>query len=121
MGLSKGTVLIIEDERDARDLLKEAIESEGYTVDVAENGRVALDHLHVSPPPQVILLDLSLPVMDGWDFLEERRKYGSLLKVPVVVITAFKVAHLHSDMTTILRKPYDLRTLLDEIRRFATA
>jgi DNA-binding response OmpR family regulator len=82
-----GRVLVIEDEEHTRDWLRRTLAAEGWEVVVAENGRRGLEALE-SGRPDIILLDLVMPEMDGFDFLNELRKDASLGAIPVVVITA---------------------------------
>ena len=80
-------VLVVEDDAAARELIRRALESEGWEVDEAENGRVALEHL-AEAKPALVLLDLMMPEMDGFEFLEAMRLGDESARVPVVVITA---------------------------------
>ena len=82
------SVLIVEDDRDVRLSLAEVLAEEGYRVAIAENGFEALCYLRTARAPGVILLDLMMPVMDGWEFLAEKRRIPSLAGIPVVVLTA---------------------------------
>lgn len=77
-------ILIIEDEEDLASLLKERLARNGYSVDIAFNGEEALKKLE-KPLPDLILLDIVLPVMDGYTFLKEMKKKYS---IPVIVLTA---------------------------------
>jgi CheY-like chemotaxis protein len=81
-------ILVVEDDRDVRESLRDALELEGYDVVCAENGQAALHHLGTGARPCVILLDLMMPVMDGWTFRQEIMKDKSLAAIPVVVMTA---------------------------------
>src|SRR5205814_8831977 len=83
-------ILVVDDDPDIRDSLREVLEDEGYDVSCVGNGREALDHLKAaSPRPCVILLDLMMPVMDGWQFRREQKKLEpELANIPLVVITA---------------------------------
>ena len=70
-----GGILVVDDDPDIRDSLREVLEDEGYDVSCVGNGREALDHLKAaSPRPCVILLDLMMPVMDGWQFRKEQKQ-----------------------------------------------
>ena len=80
-------VLVVEDDDSARDLIRRALEDEGWEVDEAENGRVALERL-AEREPALVLLDLMMPEMDGFEFLETLREGEQHSAVPVVVITA---------------------------------
>jgi CheY-like chemotaxis protein len=80
-------VLVIDDDRDIRDTIQELLEGEGYSVATAENGAAALQKLrHVRP--QLILLDLMMPVMDGASFREAQMNDESLAAIPTVVMSA---------------------------------
>jgi CheY-like chemotaxis protein len=80
-------VLIIEDEADIRQMLRRAFETEGWTVTEAENGRVGVQQV-VQNRPDLIVLDLVMPVMDGFEFVRELRKVETWQSIPVVVMTA---------------------------------
>ena len=80
-------VLIVDDDAVLRQLLRRILEPEGYKVVEAENGRVALDRLR-GVSPSVILLDLMMPEMDGFEFVTEFRRHEAWRAIPIVVITA---------------------------------
>ena len=80
-------VLIVDDDVALRQLLRRMLEPEGYTVVEAENGRVALERLR-GVSPSVILLDLMMPEMDGFEFVAEFRRHEAWRAIPIVVITA---------------------------------
>jgi CheY-like chemotaxis protein len=79
--------LVVEDDDDTRRWLHHALDREGWQVSEAANGRQALEYL-AKAPVDVILLDLMMPEMDGFEFLAERRKSQALSRVPVIVVTA---------------------------------
>lgn len=79
--------LIVDDDQSSRDMVRRLLEGDGWTVMEAENGRVALDRI-AETIPGVILLDLMMPEMDGFGFLEELHKHGQFRSIPVIVITA---------------------------------
>ncbi len=81
----RGPVLIVDDEEAILDMLREFLAAEGYDVSVARDGMDALDSVS-KRRPAVILLDMKMPRMDGWQFAQELRKRG--LTVPVIVMTA---------------------------------
>jgi CheY-like chemotaxis protein len=81
-------ILVVEDDKDLRESLSDALEMEGYATVCVENGKAALKHLATGARPCVILLDLMMPVMDGWTFRQEMMKDASLSAIPVVVMTA---------------------------------
>ena len=116
-------LLIIEDERDIRDTLKDFLESEGYDVDSADNGSTALVHLQTHPLPNLILLDMKMPVMNGWEFAAAfLEKYDH--DCPIVVMTAAadaekRAAEIHADGW--VGKPFELDDLLGKIRQHEKA
>jgi CheY-like chemotaxis protein len=82
-------VLVVDDDLDIREALSEILADHGFQVSCAANGREALTLLRgTSDPPSVILLDLMMPILDGYGFLEEHRKDASLAVIPVAIITA---------------------------------
>src|SRR5436190_18292101 len=88
-GLTAGPVLIVDDDPDIREVLAEALEAMGFEVVTAAHGRDALMMLgRMAVLPAVILLDLMMPVLDGYGFLEERTKDAKLESIPLAVITA---------------------------------
>jgi CheY-like chemotaxis protein len=112
-------ILLVEDDPDVRDAVAETLQENGYEVIAAENGAEALELLEAAEsPPSLILLDLMMPVMDGWGFREAQRKLERYANVPVVALTA------HGDLrgfdaVTHLRKPVSLDALLEAVRRFS--
>ena len=88
IGTEPEHILVVEDDKDLRESLCEALELEGYTAVGVENGRAALAHLATGARPCVILLDLMMPIMDGWTFRQEMVKDMSLAAIPVIVMTA---------------------------------
>jgi CheY-like chemotaxis protein len=114
-------ILIVEDDIDIRESLRELLELEGYPIAVAANGQEALDVLAREPLGSVglILLDLMMPVKDGISFRVEQKADPRLAPIPVVVMSADrsaaqKVGHLGVDAC--LRKPVELERLLELLR-----
>ena len=113
--VSSGYILIVEDDDDIREALTQILQLEGYAVREAANGSEALDISAQHPVPSLILLDLMMPVMDGWQFRTEQLKDPALSKVPVVVISADASVHEKVAMfgaATVLPKPISLDRLL---------
>ncbi len=81
-------LLVVDDDPDIRDALCEILESEGHAPVAVANGREALEHLRSHAPPQLVLLDLMMPVLDGWGFMAEQQRDPALAALPVVVVTA---------------------------------
>lgn len=110
------SILIIEDDRDIRETLQTFLETEGYAVTSAENGRKGLEKIKAAPKPSLIFLDLFMPQMSGLEFL---RNYSQLhVDTPVVLCTAcptdheeFIEAQSYSDYA--LKKPLDIDRVLD--------
>jgi CheY-like chemotaxis protein len=104
------TVLVVEDDADIRDCYATVLESR-YNVLTASNGREALNLLAKIPDkPCIIFLDLMMPVMSGWDFLEEATETGILAGIRVVITTAANASKLPKQFE-LLPKPFDLRVL----------
>jgi CheY-like chemotaxis protein len=83
-----GMVLVVEDDQPTRELLRRQLQADGWAVTEAANGRAALDALEREPEPSLILLDLMMPVMDGFEFRAEQVRDPALAAIPVVVFTA---------------------------------
>src|SRR5246127_1128884 len=108
---AKPTVLVVDDNTDAVDALGQILEYEGYTVGTAYDGREALEYLRGHPTPDLIVLDLMMPVMNGWELRAELAKVPAFAKVPIVVMTALaQAAKIEAD--AIVAKPIDLKRLL---------
>jgi len=85
---SSASILVVEDNLPTREVLCRSLESMGYAAYAAVNGRDGLDWLANHPTPSLILLDLMMPEMDGFEFLRELRKQPAFVDVPVIVVTA---------------------------------
>ena len=115
------TILIVEDDRDIRDVLADILVDEGYHVLLAEDGLEGLQRLRDGPQPALILLDLMMPRMDGFQFRDEQRSRPEWRDIPVVLLTAGgdlpDKAH-QMGAADALRKPVKLDSLLEMIDRF---
>jgi CheY-like chemotaxis protein len=110
-------ILVVEDDRELRETLCEALEMEGYVAIGAENGRAALRHLAAGARPCLILLDLMMPVMDGWAFRQELLKDPARAAIPVVVMTAATPARAAAvDSRAILYKPLHMGAVVDLVQ-----
>jgi CheY-like chemotaxis protein len=117
--VSQPTILIVEDDEDTRDMIGRFLELEGYAVETAANGRQALDRLDAGAQACVILLDLMMPVMDGWEFRRIQVSHSTLSKIPVIVFSAAGRDRMSQiDANDYLSKPVDLDELLDRISRY---
>jgi CheY-like chemotaxis protein len=113
-------VLIVEDDADLREMMAQLLTLEGYQIEAVANGREALEYLNEAPRPDVILLDLMMPIMDGWEFRRRQQNDPALADVPVIVLTALDQAQARaSDLNGVdfLKKPLDFDRLLELVRR----
>lgn len=112
-------VLIIEDDHDIRDVLKMILEGEGFTTYTAVNGRAGLEELRRIGRPCLILLDLMMPVMNGWEFMQALKKEDFVVAtIPVVVVSAVAEKNQTLGAAAYIKKPVDLRLLLEFVKRF---
>ncbi len=114
-------ILIVDDEPDARDALSDILRNAGHAVATAANGAEALAYLQDSPPPFLILLDLTMPVMDGWEFLDARTQDPVLRSIPVVVVSgqreiAGRVAMASAEYIEKPLRPDHLRETIERLR-----
>jgi CheY-like chemotaxis protein len=115
-------LLVVDDDEDIRESVRFVLEEEGYEVVTASNGAHALEQLRQGPRPCLILLDLMMPVMSGWDFMAEQRKDAALADIPVVVITADADAReqaLSLRAAGLVKKPFKLARLVEAIEQHA--
>ncbi len=111
----KRSILIVEDDIEIREALQDFLECCDYTVHSAANGKIALEILEKIPPPSLILLDLIMPTMNGWEFAHELGKNETLSSIPIVVMTAMPDKIIGINSKNILRKPLDINLLLPTI------
>ena len=112
----RSRVLVVDDDPDLLDALSEILEVEGYQVDRARNGREALQRLEQAAP-DLVLLDLMMPVMDGWEFA---RSLGADARPPIIVLSADRnVSSKAREIGALgwLAKPFELSELLAAVRR----
>ena len=110
---------MVDDDRDIRDALCELLEDEGYRAVSASNGQEALVYLNSREPPCVILLDLMMPVMDGWEFRRRQQSDPRWSQIPVVVITAAgKYGASSIAAEQILPKPLQLDRVLEALAQY---
>ena len=120
--MNKPTVFIVEDDTDTREMLSKFLELEGYHVEAAANGRQALDRLGTGVQPHVIVLDLMMPVMDGWEFRKRQVEDIRLRAIPTIVVSAAgrdRMARVSAD--AYLSKPVDMDELLESVNRFCAS
>jgi len=114
-------VLLVDDDTAICSALSEVLQEEGFEVASATNGRAALEQLRAGPPPSAIVLDLMMPVMDGWDFRHVQLQDPGLRDIPVVVVTAagFSVESVRAQFgdVALIPKPVPLDDLLSVLDR----
>jgi CheY-like chemotaxis protein len=112
-------VLIVEDDADLREMMAQLLSLEGYQTAAVANGREALEYLHRSDSPEVILLDLMMPVMDGWEFRRHQQADPTLARVPVIVLSALDQSRTADvGAAAFLKKPLDFDRLLQLVRSY---
>jgi CheY-like chemotaxis protein len=111
----KSVILIVDDDADCREMLANLLSMEGYVTDIAANGRQALDYLNHSTPA-LIILDLMMPVMSGWEFRARQKSDTRFESVPVVVITCSGLVR-DIDADAVLRKPIEFDALMSVVKQ----
>jgi CheY-like chemotaxis protein len=115
------SVLVVDDERAIVEALSDLLESEGYSVATATDGIEALEQLLGGLRPCLIVLDLMMPRMDGWDFRQAQMKFADLKNIPVIVLSAagFSEASVKAQLGNVefLSKPFAPETLLRVVRQ----
>jgi CheY-like chemotaxis protein len=113
------TILIVEDDPAIRTALQLALEMEGYHVKSASQGKEALEMLPRIDTPCLILLDLMMPIMNGWDFAKALRQDMVLAPIPVALVTAYsEEAADFQGAQALIKKPVDLELLYQVVRKF---
>jgi serine/threonine protein kinase len=118
--LERGIVLVVDDDPYARTVLSIGLEAQGFTVQIASDGREALNLLKMGPLPQLILLDLIMPEMDGFQFLQARQHDPAMAAIPVVVLSGLDpdVAGKITGAVDYLLKPMEPDAVAKEIHRY---
>ena len=114
-------VLVVDDDYSVLDAMKDILEDEGYEVSVAANGLEALKELARGPRPCVILLDLMMPVMNGWEFREKQLEDVGLAAIPTIIVTAHNKPEVSAEelrAASSIRKPVTPEMLLEMIGRY---
>jgi CheY-like chemotaxis protein len=116
----RDSVLVVEDDADQREAVSMALAVQGYRPVAVTNGREALDVLEREQAPTMILLDLAMPAMSGWTFLEEKRRRPGLATIPTLVMTAYDADFTQKQGlrdVEVLHKPFDIDVLLEAVHR----
>ena len=121
---SSATILVVDDDSGIREALTDILEDEGYAVRSASDGQAALDLLRQqTEPPALVLLDLMMPRMNGWQFRSEQRRDPALADIPVVVISASANIHdqVHAlDAAAFIPKPIEYDRLVGVVERYCS-
>jgi len=121
--MALGHVLVVEDDRDLGMTLTDILEMAGYPVVTATDGKLALAYLRDAPAPCVILLDLMMPGMDGWEFRRRQLQDPTLCKIPVIIASGLndlRISPEFDNVEAFFRKPYELPKLLEMVARYCT-
>jgi CheY-like chemotaxis protein len=112
-------VLIVEDDDDLREMMAQLLSLEGFQAAAVANGQEALEYLRQGTAPDLILLDMMMPVMDGWEFRRRQKSDPSMAEVPVIVLSALDQGRI-TDISAeaILKKPLDFDRLLELVRTY---
>jgi CheY-like chemotaxis protein len=111
------TVLVVEDDADAREMLGSILEHEGYRVVQAANGRQAFERLETSPyTTELIVLDLDMPIMNGWEFLDRFALQSGRFAAKIVVMTG-REQKPFAGVSAVFRKPVDVPHFLELVRQ----
>ncbi|WP_437289356.1 response regulator [Sorangium sp. So ce406] len=124
MGEKTGRILVVEDDLDIRSILSQLLVFEGYDVEEAADGAEALALLRRDQPPALILLDLMMPVMDGWQLRAELQRDPALASIPVVIVSADVRAEQEASrlrVAGLLKKPLQIEPLLELVHRICGA
>jgi CheY-like chemotaxis protein len=116
-------ILVVEDDESIRESLRVILQDEGYEVDVAENGREALQRLELQPRPGLLIVDLVMPVMTGYELCAEMATREDLAELPVVIVSAsgeVERARVHVPLLRVhtMPKPILFERLLAHVARY---
>jgi CheY-like chemotaxis protein len=115
-------ILVADDDFAVRESFRLALTALGFTVKTAEDGQRALGMLRDGFRADIIILDLMMPIVSGWEFLEEKAKDDTLRKIPVLLMTAFDHGNApFGNVVATFRKPADMRKLIQVIESLAPA
>ena len=115
-------IMVVEDDADLAMSLADVLAAAGYSVAIAEHGRDAIDQLRAGVRPELILLDMMMPVLDGWGFRAEQVTIPEVAAIPVVALTAAGDVKRKAESIKaagFLGKPVSIATLLAEVARIA--
>jgi CheY-like chemotaxis protein len=108
-------LLLVDDDDFLREALAEALAYEGHEIATASDGAQALALLERGLAPDAVLLDLMMPVLDGWGFVERQQSEARWAGIPVIVLTAIGTLPRPIEARAVLHKPFRIETLLDAL------
>lgn len=115
--MTKKKILVIEDDANIREVLKLALDFEGYDVVTAQNGKEGIEALDKNPNTGLILLDLMMPVMNGWEFVDVLKSRNQLDNIPIIVVSAYSERAKTIECTDFVLKPLELDNLLQSVKK----
>ncbi len=117
------TILVVDDDRDTRNMLRLALEMAGHMVVEAHHGKAALDLIKPTFVPDIVLTDLVMPVLNGTELIEQLRAELRTAAVPIIVVSgsfdAARTVEASGHVQAVVLKPFDVRVLLDVIQNLA--
>ena len=117
--MAHGQILVVDDDEEARTAVVEALEHAQFLVRTATNGRDALEALRTGPRPNLILLDLHMPVMDGWEFARRASADPAVADIPICMLSGVeRSAGIPPQVVAVLRKPLDLSRLMSIVYQY---
>jgi CheY-like chemotaxis protein len=111
------TVLVVDDNDGMRELLADVLADEGFDVATAENGQQALKLLRLAGGPCIVVTDLMMPVMDGWELISRLKEHPSWAQMPVIVVSAFGEKEPVEGAAATIAKPFDPDELVATVRQ----
>jgi CheY-like chemotaxis protein len=111
-------ILVVEDDHDIREALEDILRLEGFEIRSASNGKEAIELLDKIESPCLILLDLMMPVMNGWEFIHFKDKDVRFAPIPVVVVSAVADRGHPIEAKELIKKPINLDVLLEVVNQY---
>lgn len=108
-------ILIIEDDNAIRDAMASVLELEGYSTVLASNGKQGMEMIKAGHVPDIILLDMMMPIMSGWDFLDFIRANEETSQIPIIVVSAYGEIAKSVRPHAVVPKPVQVNSLLETI------
>lgn len=120
MSTKRRKILLIDDDHDNRVTLRLILEEHGYEVWTAANGRLALEMLEKQSLPDLVLLDMMMPLMDGEEFLKQVEVKHHLSSLPILILTSYREKLQKIGKKPVIMKPIDLESFAQQIENFFT-